>query len=158
MAPNLYAGEGVEDDPYRHVELPHNLNEIVGCILDSLEVVDEPKGEDLFEQMKAELNERNNELVSAYRLVDWKSLELLLEDVNNFYEDGYEGYVEESYEFVFDPIKGEDFHYIRKAGPGWDKRVDVGFIFGEQHIVNGKVLIDFGYENKGGYEGEEYNE
>ena len=158
LAPNLYAGEGVEDDPYRHVELPHNLNEIVGCILDSLEVVEEPKGEDLFQRMKAELIDRHDELVSAYRLVDWKSLELLLEDVNNFYKDRYEGYVEESCEFVFDPIKGEDFHYIRKAGPGWDKRVDEGFIFGEQHIVNGKVLIDFGCEEEDEEEDDEEDE
>lgn len=73
MKLNLDMGEGVYDDPSRKVELPYSMNDIVGFILDSLKVVKEPKGEDLFEQMKAELIERQDELISACRFIGWES-------------------------------------------------------------------------------------
>jgi len=97
-----------------------------------------------------------DEIMGAYKFVDWKSRELLREDF--FYKDSYDGYVDESSEFVYSPLNGEDFHYIRKAGPGWDEKVEEGFIYGEKHIVNGKVLVDFGSEYEGEEEGEKDEE
>ena len=134
---------------------PTSLKDVIKSILKSLELGEEVNKKGLYKQLKAELKERHDEINAAYKYVTWKSQDLLSQD---FYKDGYHGYINYSDEHSFDPIKGEEYHRIRKAGPGWDKSVDEGIIFGEQHIVNGKVLIDFGYENKGGYEGEEYDE
>lgn len=123
---------------------PTNLKNVIKSILKSLEVGEEVKKKGLYKQLKAELKERNDEINAAYKYVTWKSQDLLGEDI---YEDGYDGYIDYSYELSFDPVKGEEYLQVRKAGPGWDTSVDEGFIFGEQHIVNGKVLIDFGFEN-----------
>ena len=156
MTPDLYGGTGEDEDSYRKIDPPTSLNDVVNSILDSLVVSEETEAEDLFEKMKTEMTERRDEIMGAYKFVDWKSRELLREDF--FYKDSYDGYVDESSEFVYSPLNGEDFHYIRKAGPGWDEKVEEGFIYGEKHIVNGKVLVDFGSEYEGEEEGEKDEE
>jgi|LSQX01.3.fsa_nt_gb hypothetical protein len=159
MTLDLYGGTGEDEDSYRKIDPPTSLNDVVNSILDSLVVSEETEAEDLFEKMKAEMTERRDEIMGAYKFVDWKSRELLREDI--FYKDSYDGYVDESSEFVYSTLNGEDFHYIRKAGPGWDEKVEEGFTYGEQHIVNGKVLTDFGCEYQGedgDDEDEEYEE
>jgi len=55
----------------------------------------------------------------------------------------YDGYIVEDYVFNFDPAKGEEYHYILKAGPGSDTKVKEGFTFAEKHIINGEVKADF---------------
>ena len=85
LTPSLYVGTGKHDDPYRTADHPHRLDDVVGCILDSLRVMKEREAEVLFEQMKAEMTERRDEIIGAYWPVNWKSGELLREDI--FYKD-----------------------------------------------------------------------
>ncbi len=139
--PALCVGLADNSGTWGQVGCPSGLSDVVGLILKFLTVDESIEEEDQFEKMKAELNERHIEIIAAYKHVIWKVQDMYQED---YYNDNYEGYIDDSCEFMFDPMKGEEFHYIRNAGPGWDEGVEEGFIYGEKHIVNGKVLVDFG--------------
>lgn len=143
MTPSLYVGSGEQNNPYRIVDPPLRLNDVANKIVESMELGKMIKERRLFKQLKAELKENHVKINTAYKYVTWRCQELLRDD-SNPYQDIYDGYVDDSFEFKFDPNKGEETHYIRQAGPGWDEEVEEGFIYGEKHIVNGKVLVDFG--------------
>jgi hypothetical protein len=122
--------------------VPSSLGEVVEYILSCLEDGDLITDKDLFEQMKSEMENKSDEITAAYKQVIWGHSYTNNEEN----PEDYNGYITDSENFVFDPAKGEDYHYIRSADAGSDEEVEEGFIYKEKHIINGKVIVDFDVE------------
>lgn len=122
-------------------DVPYSLREVVGSILYCIDEESDIKDVNLYEQMISELKEKSAEILFAFRKVIWKYV-----DTNN--EDGdyeYDGYLEETKQFTYDPKTGEELILKTEAGPGIDKGIEIGFVFKDKRIINGEVVTDFDF-------------
>jgi hypothetical protein len=119
---------------------PHVLNDVSSIVLEYFNLEKATK-----ERCSSELRERNDDIIASYQSVIWVAQEICVTDLFN---DGYEGYIVHSEKFEYNPNKGEEYIYIRQAGPGWDENVAEGFVFGERQIINGKIIVDFGFDDE----------
>jgi len=122
--------------------VPSSLGDVVECILSCLEDGDLIMDKGLFEQMKSEMENKSDEITAAYKQVIW-GYSYTYNEENS---EDYNGYITEDSNFTFDPLKGEDYHDIKSAGPGSDEKVEEGFVYSEEHIINGEVITDFEFE------------
>lgn len=121
------------------LSVPSSLEDVVDYIIESIESGEAVADEELFEEMKSELEDRSEEIKAAYKFVHWHGGY----ESNELRTERYNGYVLDHEIFHFDPVKGEEYHYTLTAGPGSDTKVKEGFTFEEKHIVNGEVKVDF---------------
>lgn len=132
--------------------VPSNLTAIVESILDGLRGGYAIKEENLFTQMKNELEGKQKEIDTAYKHVAWKRSYSCNDD------DDYYGEMEETELFTFDPLTGEDYHFTKVAGMGEDEVIEEGFVFAEKHVVNGEVIVDFQFDSEDEGEDDEESE
>lgn len=128
--PALYV---YEEESYCMYSAPERLGDVLNLIISYLEdhLYDD---EELLNQILTELDERREDIESAYKQVVWKYGELC----NEGNEEVYNGYIDETYLFKFDTERGEEYYHSRAAGPGSDKEIEEGHIFFEEHKINGK--------------------
>lgn len=122
---------------------PKTLAKVLEGIM-SLIGDDSEYNEKLIDEMEAELSEKRGEIFAEFKKVSWIFKELENEDG---WQDNHAVNLDYCYEFSFDPIKGEEYHYIEKTSAGLSKENEEARIWAEQHIVNGNVVIDFGCED-----------
>lgn len=135
----------VVEGSYPWSNVPSSLSDVVENILYCLEEVGSIKDNDLLGKMKSELEYRSDEITAAYKQVIWGNSD---SDNDEGKAEDYNGYITDETIFTFDPLKGEDYHYIKSAGPGSDEKVKEGFVYSEEHIINGEVITDFEFEPK----------
>lgn len=101
----------------------HDVLEGIGQIIE--ESGEHPKGYDmdLYEQMKTELDKRENEINKGFISIDW-----LLEESTN--EWGYERWVQIKDHFKYNNINGEEYYHRVESQ-------DTSEIIEEEHWVNG---------------------
>jgi len=128
--PAFYYYEG--DGSFFH-EVPERLGDVLKIIISYLNGHLDCD-EDLLKQILTELDERREDIKSAYKQVVW----VYATTSNDKYPEDYNGYIDETYLFKFDPEKGEEYYYSRAAGEGSDEEIAVGYIFFEEHKVNGE--------------------
>lgn len=122
---------------------PKTLAKVLEGII-SLIGDDSEYDEKLIDEMEAELSEKRAEIFAEFKKVSWIFKELENEDG---WQDGHVVNLDYCYEFKFDPLNGEKYHYIEKTSAGLYKENEEARIWAEQHIVNGNVMIDFGCED-----------
>lgn len=146
---------GLMDDSYSWGNVPSSLSDVVENILCSLNEGGSIKDNDLFAQMKSEMENKSDEITAAYKQVIWNRSYTNNEEN----PEDYNGYITEKKNFVFDPVKGEDYHFTKIAGIGEDEEIEEGFVFAEKHVVNGEIVVDFVFESEDeGEDDEEYEE
>lgn len=122
---------------------PKTLAKVLEGIM-SLIGDDSEYNEKLIDEMEAELSEKRGEIFAEFKKVSWIFKELENEDG---WQDGHVVNLDYCYEFKFDPLNGEEYHYIEKTSAGLYKENEEARNWAEQHIVNGNVMIDFGCED-----------
>jgi len=151
--PALYVGLAEGSNSWGNI--PSKLNEVIRLILYCLEDGDSIVDKVLFEQMKAEVDRKRKEILASYMYVSWK----IKDSSNEGNEEPYNGDITESELFTFDPVRGEEYLLLRKAGHGSDEKIRPGFIFAEKHVVNEEIIVDFKFEpGEGSEELEEEDE
>jgi len=122
---------------------PKTLAKVLGGIISIIDDNSE-YNKKLIDEMKAELSYKRAEILAEYKKISWNFKELQNEDG---WQDGHVVNLDYCYEFSFDPLKGEEYHYIEKTSAGLYKTNEEARIWAEQHIVNGTVMVNFGCEN-----------
>jgi hypothetical protein len=111
----------VEDGETLVRSWPKTLAEVLGEIVTIIEISNEGQfDKKLLEQLKAELDEKETELVKYYERVSWSN-----DDVGGGGDDVVGGY------YSFDPVHGEEFReitdrevYAREYGSDYDDDED----------------------------------
>ena len=95
-----------EDDGWGNSwgNVPSSLEEVVECVLACIKDGEMVANPSLFDQMEAELVQRQQEILTSYKRVAWKYGDSVNEGVDEDHD------IEIS--FVFDPIDGEKYNYI----------------------------------------------
>ncbi|MGI6251702.1 MAG: hypothetical protein ACOYKD_10175 [Anaerolineaceae bacterium] len=124
------------------IGVPSSLNEVVEFILytidqDLHECINDP---DLFAELKAETEKRREEIMSNYEKVIWD----YVHDTNE--DSDFEGYIQRIEQLIYDPVRGEDYRYIREVTWSVDGDIEEGFILDEKRILNGKVIKNIEFE------------
>jgi len=122
-----------EDDGFGLNGAPERLGDVLNMIISYLKEHLECD-EEMLKQILTELDERREDIESAYKQVGWEYGTLC----NEGNEEVYNGYIDETYLFKFDTERGEEYYYSRAAGPGSDKEIKEGHIFFIVHKINGK--------------------
>ncbi len=97
---------------------PKTLGEVLGKIIAIIDDGYDDRyvkfNKELMDQMKAELNQRSEEIRNNYAEVFWRRID---DQTDN-------GDYEETEIFEFDPLTGEDYHLSREASIGDDEEAE----------------------------------